>query len=277
MMEQKFYWFNPKITQFDLDSILVVGYGQFIKSIQIIVNKKIISSTHKDKMLDDLLKNGYTVNEGINNLLSAITDGGFVYSYLDTRNEERYHLFKKIFALVLFSDRNKLYKFLEISKEDHVSLIFSILPYAENMTLNATHLLFRERIIDLLEAKEDDGDLIEILNEVKYLWEYEHIVYILDHFGNERYRISELPKRDRKKEYRKKEKLNKEKEKILKFIKAHNLNVDTGEIESLNYQESESYEVALKDAKNLLCSSLISLCGTGKKRAEIISKIMDFI
>ena len=162
MNDQKFYWFNPKSTQVDLDSILVIGWEQFINSTQIIVNKKIISSTHKDKILDGLLKNGFIPYEGINDLASAIKSGGFLYSYCDTRNEKRYHLFKSIFSTILLSDENKLHRFLEIRKEDYVSFIFSIIPYAKNMTLNGTHLLFKGVISDLLEAKENDGDLIEI-------------------------------------------------------------------------------------------------------------------
>ncbi|MDM5264561.1 hypothetical protein PF327_10185 [Sulfurovum sp. XTW-4] len=277
-IEKEFYWMNKLTpTTMDIDYILHMGWGQFIKAIHINVNKKICTS-NKDKIADELL-NEYPYQE-INDLPSAIKYGGAIYMLEKTRNELRFHLFRKIFTQILFADKNKLIRFTKIHKEEYTSFLLSIAPYAINSTLEATTQIFRAGIYKLLEAKEEDYDLAMILSEIKYLWEYEHVSYTIDMFGNEYNNISSLPIRDRKKEHRKKEKFNKRKNEVLAFFKDYDISLDNiDEINNLEYKEDEFefYQTALKATKKLLNDSLVSSYGTGKKRAEEISKILDYI
>jgi len=139
---------------------------------------------------------------------------------------------------------------------------------------NETREVYIEKIITFLDI--DEFSLKYLLDEIKYSCEFEKVIIAIK-VSNE---ISELPKRDRKKLYEEKRKFERLIKLTIDNLKKLNLSYD--EVEKKEFISPESlgwhnYETTLKHYKSILFYSLTNDCGTGKQRANSITKIFDYL
>ena len=128
--------------------------------------------------------------------------------------------------------------------------------------------------------QRDQDEMRPIFHEIKYIWEYDTVLSYLYLFGDI-YNISGLGKRDKRKEYAKKQKFERGKKQAIDFLQKHNFPLD--KIKKIEYEDKEkthffaNYETTLKHSKELLSTELTEIWGTGKKRAKAIAKILEYI
>lgn len=133
---------------------------------------------------------------------------------------------------------------------------------------------YREEIVKSLETTKDR--ILYILDDIKKLCEYDSV---LGAIHNCTY-VSALPKRDRKKIYEDKMKFERTKNKTiegLKFLKLPYANVEKKVYSTGEEDGWVNYEMTLKHIKKVLYSDLTLICGTGKRRADTIIKILEYI
>jgi hypothetical protein len=136
---------------------------------------------------------------------------------------------------------------------------------------------YRNTIIKTLETSEDR--IRSILDEIKKVCEYDSVLAAIQSCIH----INTLPKRDRRKIYKEKQKFQKIKKETIKnlqFLNASKKVIE--EIEKKEYRNNENdgwvnYEKTLEHAKKILYNDLVLMCGTGKKRAATIAKILEYI
>lgn len=270
---------SSKDVVMDIDYILDIGWDVFVE----IVNRTVGQTTctsNMDKISDEAARG--VSYEHIDDLSSAMQNVGALYINKETRSEQRYHLSKKLFTRILLSDMDKFKKFDNTSDGAHLSYLINLSPYVAESSIPLAKEFFRDQLLMVLKTKDEseEYEVQMILDEIKYLWEYEAVLSMVNVFGNDYHRIASLPNRDRKKEYRKKEKFNKRKKEALAFFKDCNIdlaNLDV--VQGFEYEEHpfEYRHTAFKAVKERLYTSLVSTCGTGKQRADIISKVIDYI
>lgn len=269
---------SSKEVVMDIDYILGVGWGQFTKGLHFAVNEEICTS-NKDKVANERVK--ALLYEKVNSLFSAIASSLDLYAHDKSRSEQRYHLFMKLLTRTLFADEYKIIRPKEPYDRKDISILVSIAPYAVDRSLDALKKAFKIAISESLVTKDDreKHKLLVILGEIKYVWEYQQVLMFVDIFGRGEHEISSIPDRDRKKEYRKKEKFNKEKEQALAFLRDNNIELDSlAAVEGAEYKEHvfEYRQTTMKAVSESLYTSLVS-CGTGKVKAKTISKIIDLL
>jgi hypothetical protein len=133
---------------------------------------------------------------------------------------------------------------------------------------------YRDEIVKSLETTVDR--ISYILDDIKKLCEYDSVLAAIHNCTY----VSSLPKRDRKKIYEEKKKFERTKNKTIEGLKFLKLPYD--DVEKTEYNSDEeygwvNYEMTLKHIKKVLYSDLTLICGTGKKRAEAIIKILEYI
>ena len=136
---------------------------------------------------------------------------------------------------------------------------------------------YRNEIIKALETSEDR--VRYILDEIKKICEYDSVLSVIQNCTH----MNTLPKRDRKKIHKEKQKFYKMKEDTIKYMKILKASKEAiEEIEQKEYRNDEkygwvNYEKTLAHLKKTLYEELTLMCGTGKKRAGAIVKILEFI
>ncbi len=133
---------------------------------------------------------------------------------------------------------------------------------------------YRYEIIKTLETTEEMVGYI--LDEIKKPCEYDSVLGSIQNCSY----VSSLPKRDRKAIYEAKQKFERVKQKTIEGLKFLNLPYD--EVEKKQYASKEefgwvNYEMTLKHIKRVLYDDLTIICGTGKNRANMIIKILEYI
>jgi len=174
---------------------------------------------------------------------------------------------------MLDNDNEKVKDFFQHTKK---ALGVTYLPITINET-NKHIAWYRNEIIKALETSEDR--VRYILDEIKKMCEYDSVLSIIQDCTH----MNTLPKRDRKKIHKEKQKFYKMKENTIKNMKILGASKEAiEEIEKKEYKNYEeygwiNYEKTLTHLKNTLYAELTLICGTGKKRAGAIVKILEFI
>jgi len=149
-----------------------------------------------------------------------------------------------------------------------------------HITINETnkHIVwYRNEIVKALETSEDR--VRYILDEIKKMCEYDSVLSVIQNCTH----VNTLPKRDRKKIHKEKQKFYKMKKNTIKYMKILKASKEAiEEIEQKEYRNDEkygwvNYEKTLAHLKETLYEELTLICGTGKKRAGTIVKILEFI
>ena len=136
---------------------------------------------------------------------------------------------------------------------------------------------YQNEIVKALETSEDR--VRYILDEIKKMCEYDSVLSVIQNCTH----MNTLPKRDRKKIHKEKQKFYKMKEDTIKYMKILKASKEAiEEIEQKEYRNDEkygwvNYEKTLAHLKKTLYEELTLMCGTGKKRAGAIVKILEFI
>ena len=189
----------------------------------------------------------------------------------------------------------------EIATSPEVTKIFTNLQYANNTSLRNEDIIelkeaiakglgvryhpntfdrekqveyYRNEIVTALETTDDR--VAYILDDIKKLCEYDSV---LGAIHNCIY-VSALPKRDRKKIYEEKMKFERMKCKTIEGLKF--LKLPYEDVEKRQYSSDEeygwvNYERTLKHIKKVLQDDLTLICGTGKRRADAITKILEYL
>ncbi len=133
---------------------------------------------------------------------------------------------------------------------------------------------YKSKIIDLLKT---DYDTVKVcLDEIIDTCQFKLVIIFLTVCSD----IQGLPKRDRKEENEKKQKFNRDKERMIKDRKKYRLPYE--DVLSLEYDNKEqfgscNYQTSLKHYKEMLSTNLVGKCGTTKKRAANISNILTYL
>ena len=134
--------------------------------------------------------------------------------------------------------------------------------------------IYIKQIINFLDTTEDI--IRQVIDEINSSCEFKKVIIFIVACDS----VAELPKRDRKKLYEEKRKFDRRKETTISNLKALNLPFDEVEKKVFSSPETlgwHNYETTLKHYKLVLLHTLINDCKTGKKRANQIIKILDYL
>jgi len=147
-----------------------------------------------------------------------------------------------------------------------------------NIKLDGDKSEYTEQIINFLSDFLGTTEHIirRVSGEINNSCEFKKVMIFIVVCGS----VAELPKRDRKKIYEEKKKFERRKKSLVEGLKEFNASYD--EVESKEFISSsdlgwDNYETTLKHYKKILSLALIKDCNTGKKRAEEIAKILDYL
>ena len=221
------------------------------------------------------------INLSFNKYLNNLTSATQLEKLLTKNEEEREHHFNKqriaSFAEIVFHNYDRDLK---------TSIRSFILPIEERLNediekvLNIKlekdecRLIYIEKIINFLDTTEDIVRVIT--DEIQNPCEFKKVLIFIVVCDS----VAELPKRDRKALYEEKRKFKRLKESTIMNLKALNLSFD--EVERKEFESPEkfgwhNYETTIKHYKSILFYALTHHCKVGKKRANEIVKILDYL
>lgn len=137
-----------------------------------------------------------------------------------------------------------------------------------------SRLIYIEKINNFLENTEDVTRVIT--DEIKNPCEFKKVLIFIVVCNS----VAELPKRDRKKLHEEKRKFERLKKSTIDNLNKLNLPYD--EVKKAVFSSPESrgwhnYETTIKHYKSILLYALTHHCKTGKKRANEIIQILDYL
>jgi len=133
---------------------------------------------------------------------------------------------------------------------------------------------YRNEIAKALDI--DIEEIIYILDDIKKMCEYDSVLGAIHNCAY----IGSLPKRNRREIHKEKMKLEKIKKDTIDRLKFLKLPYDNVEKKTYDNGEKDgwvNYEMTLKHIRKVLYDDLTLICGTGKKRAKDITKILKCI
>ena len=206
---------------------------------------------------------------------------------LESREDIEYFFNQRMLALlweIIYSKKSyeKIKKMFN-GHQESIKYFFKMMKaslgfeYLPNATTDIEKCIawYRNEIITALETSEDE--IRYILDEVKSVCEHDNVLSTIQ--GCTYSAI--LPERDRKKIYREKEKFQKMKEETIKNLKtlgiAEEIIKEIEQKEHISNEQWENRESTIRHIKTTLYETLVLICGTGKKRAKEITKILKYL
>ncbi len=232
------------------------------------------------------------MNSSIVDLLTPDVIKAFTHNKTKSEKETIYFVGKVAFARTLITRENL---------EEHINSIYNkniitgnhltkkgalihldiSVIYGYSKDINDAKNNFRDEIYKVLEISKDNTQVSKIMQEIKYLWEFEIVLHSLKYFSY----ISSLEQRDRKKIQREKKKKIKAISIVLDDIRGQNLPIQEESIKAIRdmalheekYMLNVNYETTLHHAREILEEELEETGPHLKTRAKKISQILSFI
>lgn len=134
---------------------------------------------------------------------------------------------------------------------------------------------YRDEIVKALETTEDR--IRHILDDIKKLCEFDSILGAIHNCSY----VSSLPKRDKHVMQEKRRKFERTKKSTIEGLKFLKLPYDKVEAKQYIAEDEKydwiNYQTTLKHIKQVLYDDLTLICGTAKRKAEEMAKILDYI
>jgi hypothetical protein len=221
------------------------------------------------------------VNLSFNKYLNNLTSKTQLEKLLTKNEEQREHHFTKqriaSFAEIVFHDydmdlKTPIRSFILPIEEGLIEDVEQVLNI--KFEKDESRLIYIEKIINFLDTTEDR--IRVVTDEIKNPCEFKKVLIFIVVCDS----IAELPKRDRRKIYEEKRKFERLKESTITNLKTLNLSFD--EVERKEFIRPEyfgwyNYETTIKHYKSILFYALTYHCKAGKKRANEIVGILDYL
>jgi len=241
---------------------------------------------YRDHVSSDYLQIMQNYHNAINQYLPDATMEEIERFHEEPKNkkeeEENHFITSSLQAKALSCIGNKE-EWINKPKEPHEKQTLGLLMlitafYNENLkTVEDAKDEFKKQICEVLENSEDI--LRPILDEIKYLWEYERVIYNLYEFGFGSANITNLEKKDKHQVRAEKKAYLTQKKHTLEFLEKYDL--PTKEVEEHIYEPDKiflnrHYRQTLKLARHMFYEGLRDV-GVGKRRANEITRILEYI